>query len=67
MLVRFVAVAIIGVSLLMEGLYVADSFVHQVPVGKTHCALLTIPALLGVVILIRSRPVAEWLSDKLDI
>lgn len=67
MLVRFVAVATIGVSLIMAGLYVAGSFVHQVPVGKVHCALLTIPALLGVVILIRSRAVAEWLSDKLDI
>ena len=66
MLVRFVAVAVIGVSLLMEGLYVADSLVHHVPVGKAHCALLTIPAVLGVVILARSRPVAEWLSEKLD-
>ncbi len=67
MLVRFVAVAIIGVSLLMEGLYVADHLVHHLPVGKVHCALLTIPSVLGIVMLVRSRPVAEWLSDRLDI
>jgi hypothetical protein len=67
MLVRFVAVTIIGMSMLMEGLYVADSLVHHVPVRKLHCALLTIPSVLGIVILVRSKPVAEWLSDKLDI
>lgn len=67
MLIRFVAVAIIGVSLLMEGLYVADKLVHHVAVGKVHCALLTVPSVLGIVILVKSRPVAEWLSDKLDI
>ncbi len=67
MLVRFVAVAIIGVSLLMEGLYVADNLVHRVAIGKVHCALLTIPSVFGIVILARARPVAEWLSDKLDV
>ena len=66
MLVRFIAVAIIGMSLLMEGLYVAENLVHNLPVGKVHCALLTIPSVLGIVILVRSRPVAEWLSEKLD-
>ena len=66
MLVRCVAVAIIGLSLLMEGLYVADNLVHHVAVGKVHCALLTIPSVLGIVMLARSRAVAEWLSDKLD-
>lgn len=66
MLVRFVAAAIIGMSLLMEGLYVADNLIHHVAIGKVHCALLTIPSVLGIVILARSRPVAEWLSEKLD-
>lgn len=66
MLVRFVAVAIIGLSVLMGGLYVADNLVHHLAVGKVHCVLLTIPLVLGIVILARSRTVAEWLSDKLD-
>ena len=67
MLVRFVAVAVIGVSLLWEGLYVTDNLVHHVAIGKVHCALLTIPSALGIVMLARSRAVAEWLSDKLDV
>ena len=66
MLVRFVGIAIIGVSLLMAGLYVADNLVHHVAVGKVHCALLTVPLALGIAMLVRSRAVAEWLSEKLD-
>jgi len=66
MLVRFVGIAIIGVSLLMAGLYVADNLVHHVAVGKVHCALLTVPLVLGIAMLVRSRAVAEWLSEKLD-
>ena len=67
MLVRFVAVAVMGVSLLTLALYVADSLVHHLPVGIVHCGFLAIPAIIGIVILIRSRSVAEWLSEKLDI
>jgi len=66
MLVRFVAVAVIGVSLLLEGLYVADNLVHHVAVGKIHCALLAVPLILGVAMLVRAKAVAEWLSEKLD-
>jgi len=66
MLVRFVAVAIIGLSLLTAGLYVAGNLVHHVAVGKAHCALLTLPLVVGIVMLVRSRAVAEWLSEKLD-
>ena len=66
MLVRFVAVAIIGVGVLMEGLYVAGNLVRHLAIGKVHCALLTIPPALGIVMLARSRAVAEWLSEKLD-
>ena len=66
MLVRFVAVAIIGLSLLMEGLYVAGNLVRHLAVGKIRCALLAIPLVLGIVILVRSKAVAEWLSDKLE-
>jgi len=66
MLVRFVAIAIIGVSLLMAGLYVADNLVRHVAIGKVHCALLTVPLVLGIAMLARSRAVAEWLSQKLD-
>ncbi|MGA3283461.1 MAG: hypothetical protein ABSD57_03240 [Verrucomicrobiota bacterium] len=66
-LVRFVAVAIIGLSLIVEGLYVAGNLVRHLAIGKVHCALLTIPLVLGIVILARSKAVAEWLSNMLDV
>ena len=66
MLIRFVAVAIIGLSVLMEGLYVADRLVHHLDVGIVHCVLLTIPLVLGIIILARSRTVADWLAEKLE-
>ena len=30
------------------------------------CILKSIPAVLGIVILIKAKAVAEWVSDKLD-
>ena len=66
MLVRFVAVAIIGLSLLTVGLYVAGNLAHHLAVGKVHCAVLTFPLVVGVAMLIKSKAVAEWLSEKLD-
>jgi len=66
LLVRFVAVAVIGLSLLETGLYVAGNLVHHLAVGKVHCALLTVPLAVGLALLARSKAVAEWLSDKLD-
>ena len=82
MLVRFVSVAIIGLGLLTEGLYVADCFAHSrgpapgaknlphpqgpVAISEVHCALLGVPVLAGIVCLAKARPIAQWLSDKLD-
>jgi hypothetical protein len=66
MLVRFVAVAVIGLSLLEVGLYVAGNLARHLAIGKVHCALLTMPSVIGIVMLARSKAVAEWLSDKLE-
>jgi hypothetical protein len=66
MLVRFVAVAVIGLSLLEMGLCVAGNLVHHLAVGMVHCALLTVSLALGIVILAKSKAVAEWLSDKFE-
>ena len=66
MLVRFVAVAVIGLSLLEVGLYVAGKLVHHLAVGTVHCMLLVLPLALGIVILAKAKAVAEWLADKLE-
>ena len=66
MLVRFVAVAIIGMGLLMEGLYVAGILVRHLRHWKSslrvaHHSVGAWHRHAG-----RSRTVAEWLSEKLD-
>ncbi len=69
MLVRFIAVALIGWTAVDFGLDWAAH--HYKP--QTHPPLKwfgiiedCVPAILGLVLLIKSRVVAEWISDKLD-
>jgi hypothetical protein len=67
MLVRFVAAALIGWALVELALYwVICSHNHQ-PVQILVCVLKAIPLLLGVVMLIKAKSLAEWLSEKLDL
>ena len=65
-LVCFIAIALIGYGLLEMGLYWAECIVHKQPVKIVHFAFPTIPLAAGVVILIRAKAVAKWLSDKLE-
>jgi hypothetical protein len=67
MLVRFVAAALIGWSLAELALYVAVNHHKNEPVEIIPCVLKSLPFLAGVVVLIKSRSLAEWISDKLDL
>ena len=69
MLVRFIAVALIGWSLVDFGLDWAGH--HYSP--QTHPELKwpgiledSLPALLGVIVLVKANALAEWISDTLD-
>ena len=66
MLVRFVAVALVGVSLalLAEPLTYAAS--NKTPLEILPCVLRALPALAGMVMLVRARALAAWLDDFLD-
>ncbi len=66
MLVRFVAIGLIGLSLLDAGLYGGECHVHHEPIQLFKLSLRFIPFLLGVVVLVRARAVAEWISNKFD-
>jgi hypothetical protein len=69
MLVRFIGVALIGWTLVDFGLDTAAH--HYNP--QTHPALNgfgigedSLPALLGLAVLIKARALAEWISNILD-
>ena len=66
MLVRFIAVALIGWTLVDFPLYWIVSQHYNTPMKIFPCILKSIPALLGVVGLIKSKAIAQWVSDKLD-
>ena len=66
MLVRFIAVSLIGVSVVELALYWVVSSSHRTPMETFPCVLKLIPAVLGIVVLVNARAVAEWISNKLD-
>ena len=63
-----IAAALIVVSVLEIGLYLTECLVpkQQMPVKVFPCVLKSIPAVLGIVALIKSKALAQWISDKLN-
>jgi hypothetical protein len=68
-LVRLIAGVLIVWSLLELGLYWAECSNprHPLPMHAVPVLLKLIPALLGVVVLIKARAIAEWISNTLDL
>ena len=56
------------IGLLDTGLYLTQCFEpkHPAPVKILPIVLNSIPFVIGVVILIKARAVANWISDKLE-
>jgi hypothetical protein len=67
MLVRFVAAALIGWTAVELALYYALSAHNHTPMKISLCAVKTVPLILGIAVLIKSKSLAEWLSDMLDL
>jgi hypothetical protein len=66
MFVRFVAAGFMGMSVVEIALDWAEFKFRQVPVNIPLAALWIILFLVGVVILIKARAVADWISEKLE-
>ena len=67
MLVRFIGAALIGWALAELALYLAVCSHKNVPVEVIPCAIKSLPFIAGVVVLVKGRALAEWISDKLDL
>jgi hypothetical protein len=67
MLVRFIAAALIGWTAVELALYYIVSSHDHKPMQFLPCAVRSVPLILGLAVLIKSRSLAEWLSDKLDL
>ena len=66
MLVRFIALSLIGVAIVEVALYWVEASSHHEPVEILPCVLKAVPAIVGLVLLIKAKAIAEWISDKLD-
>ena len=66
MLVRFIAAALISWTLVDLALYWVIAQHNRTAMETFPCILKSIPAVLGIIILIRAKALAQWISDKLD-
>ncbi len=67
MLVRFVAVALIGWACVELALYVVVCHHQGLPIEILPSLIRSLPFLAGVVMLIKSRAIAGWLAEQLDL
>jgi tryptophan-rich sensory protein len=65
MLVRVVAACLMGMSVVELGLYAAEYKFRHTPVNILFSALWIILFLVGVIVLIKAKAIAEWISDRL--
>jgi hypothetical protein len=66
MLVLFIAAILVGWTVVDLGLYFAICQHDQVPMRLIPCLLKSLPLLAGVIALIKSKALAEWVSSRLD-
>ncbi|HKW29085.1 MAG TPA: hypothetical protein VJT54_07105 [Verrucomicrobiae bacterium] len=66
MLVRFIAVALIGLGLIQLSLSWVGSQAHHAPLKTSDFVLPAIFLVLGILALIKAGSLARWISNKLD-
>jgi hypothetical protein len=66
MLVRFIAISLLAVTLVNLALYWVIAQHNHIKMTIFPCVLKSIPAVIGLVLLVKARAVAEWISDKMD-
>jgi hypothetical protein len=68
MFVRLVAGCFMVIGLLDTGLYLTQCYEPKNPVSVKALPIMlnSIPFVIGVVVLIKAKAVASWLSDKLE-
>ena len=66
MLVRFIAAALIGWTFVELALYWVIARHNNTSLDIFRCILKSIPSVLGIVMLVKARAIAEWISNKFD-
>jgi len=68
LLVRLVAAGVMVIGLLDVGLYLTKCFMPKppLPVEVRPIIVNSIPLVIGIVILIKAKAIANWIDDKLE-
>ena len=66
MLVRFVGLALMGWALAEFALYFVVARQKGLPIEILPCLTKSLPLIAGIVVLIKARALAEWISNLLD-
>jgi len=66
MLVRFIGISLLAVTLVDLALYWVVAQHNHAEMTLFSCVLKSIPAVIGVSLLVKAKVVAEWISNKLD-
>ena len=66
MLVRLVAAALIGWTAVELALDWLVCHQKQIPMKIFPCLVKSLPLALGLVLTVKSKAVAQWISDQLD-
>jgi hypothetical protein len=67
MLVRFVALSLIGWTITEIALYWVISRHNDTPIEALPCVIRGLPLLAGLVMLVKARAIAQWVAEKLDL
>jgi len=66
-LVRIIAVTFLGAGVISVVLYFLECSAYHHPVSPFWAAYRSWPAIVGIICLIKSKAIAAWLSDLLDL
>lgn len=64
--VRFLALVLVGTTIVLVGLQAAENLAHQQPVAVFPCLIRSLPLVAGLLMLFKSRALAQWLADWLE-
>ncbi len=67
MFVRFLACALMGWGVVEVALYTAICHHKKLPVEIFPCVIKSIPFVIGLIMLVCAKSIAEWVADKLDL
>jgi hypothetical protein len=66
MLVRFIAAALIGWAMVDSALYYAIARHNNTALAALPFILKSIPAVIGLIVLIKAKAIAEWVADMME-